>query len=57
MLNTGNPLKMGEHIGITEAQAIKDTEVLQNICRYCDLFFIKNLHPETLEPLTNHTGK
>lgn len=57
VLNTGNPLKMGEHIGITEAQAIKDTEVLQNICRYCDLFFIKNLHPETLEPLTNHTGK
>lgn len=51
VLNTGNPLKMGEHIGITEEQASKDNEVLQNICRYCDLFFIKNLDPHTLEPL------
>lgn len=56
VLNTGNPLKMGEHIGITEAEAIKDTEVLQNICRYCDLFFIKNLDPQTLEPLAKNIG-
>ncbi len=51
VLNTGNPLKMGEHIGITEEQASIDNDVLQNICRYCDLFFIKNIDPKTLEPL------
>lgn len=51
VLNTGNPLKMGEHLGITEEQAAVDNDVLQNICRYCDLFFIKNIDPKTLEPL------
>ncbi len=50
-LNTGNPLKMGEHLGITEEQATKDVNVVQNICLYCDLFFIKNLNAATLEPL------
>lgn len=49
MLNEGQPLKMGEHLGITEEQAKKDNEVVQNICLYCDLFFIKNLDPKTLE--------
>lgn len=48
-LNDGQPLLMGQHLGITEAMAIKDTEVLQNICKYCDLFFIKNIDPITLE--------
>ncbi|MEO6538403.1 MAG: radical SAM protein [Ferruginibacter sp.] len=51
VLNTGDPTKMGEHLGITQEQAKKDTDVLQNICRYCDLFFIKNIDPKTLEPL------
>ena len=51
VLNTGNPLKMGEHIGITADEAKKDLDVVQNICLYCDLFFIKHLNPETLEPI------
>ena len=49
-LNLGEPWKMGEFIGISEEQAKKDTEVVQNICLYCDLFFTKYLDPKTLEP-------
>lgn len=55
-LNTGNPLLMGEHLGISEEQAKKDVDVVQNICLYCDLFFIKNLDAVTLEPLVKLKG-
>lgn len=48
-LNIGEPWQMGEHIGISEEQAKAETEVLQNICLYCDLFFLKNIDPKTLE--------
>ena len=49
-LNEGDPLKMGEHIGISEQKAKEDNEIIQNICLYCDLFFTKYLDPKTLEP-------
>lgn len=51
-LNIGEPWQMGEHIGITEEQAKAETAVVENICLYCDLFFLKNLDPQTLEPKT-----
>lgn len=57
MLNEGEPLKMGEHIGVTEEQAQKDNEVVQNICLYCDLFFTKHLDPKTLEPKVHSNVK
>ena len=46
-LNQGEPWKMGESIGVTEAQARARTEDLQNICRWCDEFF--EHHPAALE--------
>lgn len=49
-LNNGEPWKMGESIGITEAEAKKETEVLENICLYCDSFFARYIDPETLQP-------
>ncbi len=52
-LNDGQPLKMGEHLGTSEEQATKDAEALQNICLYCDFFFLKSLDKETLQPLVN----
>jgi hypothetical protein len=38
-LNDGEPLKMGEHLGISPIEAEKQTEKLKNICLYCDQFF------------------
>ncbi len=38
MLNEGEPLKMGLHLGITEIEARKKNEELKNICLYCDHF-------------------
>ncbi|GAC1706116.1 MAG: hypothetical protein NVS9B7_14090 [Flavisolibacter sp.] len=49
-LNLGDPWQMGKHIGIGEEQAKAETEIVGNICLYCDLFFLKNLDPNTLEP-------
>lgn len=42
-LNEGDPWRMGEHLGVTEADARAKTEVLQNICLYCDAFFMDNM--------------
>lgn len=42
-LNEGDPWRMGEHLGISEAEARKRTEVLQNVCLYCDAFFAENM--------------
>lgn len=39
MLNEGEPLKMGESLGVTKAEAKEKNEELQNICLYCDHFF------------------
>lgn len=49
-LNIGEPWQMGEHIGISKEQAKAETEIVENICLYCDLFFLRNLDPNTLEP-------
>jgi organic radical activating enzyme len=38
-LNAGEPLKMGEYLGISPIEAEKQTEKLKNICLYCDQFF------------------
>ncbi|MBT0607441.1 radical SAM protein [Aequorivita echinoideorum] len=38
MLNDGNPLKMGESLGISEEAAAEKNEELKNICLYCDHF-------------------
>ncbi|MEL7005688.1 MAG: radical SAM protein, partial [Bacteroidota bacterium] len=38
-LDEGDPLKMGEAIGITKEYAQERTEKLQNICLWCDEFF------------------
>jgi organic radical activating enzyme len=38
-LNDGEPLKMGEHLGVSPIEAKKQTEKLKNICLYCDQFF------------------
>jgi hypothetical protein len=47
-LNLGEPWQMGKHIGISEEQAKAETTVVENICLYCDLFFLKNIDGATL---------
>lgn len=42
-LNDGEPWKMGEHLGISVAEAKRRTEKVQNICLYCDEFFRENM--------------
>ncbi len=42
-LNDGEPYKMGEHLGISEAKAKELGEQYQNICLYCDAFFAENM--------------
>jgi len=49
-LNLGEPWQMGKHIGISEEQAKAETAVVENICLYCDLFFLKHVDSKTLEP-------
>lgn len=53
-LNEGAPWKMGEHLGVSEAEARHRTEELQNICLYCDAFFdahLQDLNPDTFRAL------
>lgn len=42
-LNDGEPYKMGEHLGISEAEAIEQGKMVENICLYCDRFFAEHL--------------
>jgi hypothetical protein len=42
-LNDGEPLKMGEHLGVSPIEAEKQTENLKNICLYCDQFFTNHM--------------
>ena len=42
-LNDGEPLKMGEHLGVSLIEAKKQTEELKNICLYCDQFFTNHM--------------
>ena len=48
-LNLGEPWQMGEHIGISVDQAKVETAVVENICLYCDLFFLKHINSKTME--------
>lgn len=42
-LNEGDPWRMGEHLGVTEAEAKAKTKELENICLYCDAFFNEHM--------------
>ncbi len=48
-INEGDPLKMGESIGVPEAYAKERTQKLKNICLWCDEFFEKHYDMEKLE--------
>jgi organic radical activating enzyme len=50
MLDEGNPYKMGESIGITEAHARKRCGELENVCLWCDEFFEQHFDIKTLSP-------
>jgi organic radical activating enzyme len=45
-LNQGDPWKMGESSGVTEAHALARGAALQNVCLWCDEFFAQ--HPESV---------
>lgn len=42
-LNEGDPWRMGEHLGVTEAEARARTRELNNVCLYCDAFFGRHM--------------
>ncbi len=48
-LNEGNPLQMGESVGITKEFAQERTQKLQNICLWCDEFFAKHCKGKLVE--------
>lgn len=53
-LNDGAPWRMGEHLGISEADARARTRELENICLYCDEFFgrhLQDLNSDTFRAL------
>ncbi|MEZ4774486.1 MAG: radical SAM protein [Bacteroidia bacterium] len=49
MLDKGDPYKMGESIGVTEAYAQKRCGELQNVCLWCDEFFDKHYDMKNLK--------
>ncbi|WP_210513825.1 radical SAM protein [Hymenobacter terricola] len=49
-LNQGEPWKMGESVGVTEAHAHARTEELQNVCLWCDEFFGQHQESAILLP-------
>ncbi|WP_051291165.1 radical SAM protein [Pedobacter glucosidilyticus] len=51
-LNDGEPYKMGESIGVSEAYAVERGKKLQNICLWCDEFFDKHYHMDELRAKT-----
>jgi organic radical activating enzyme len=48
-IDKGDPLKMGESVGVSEEYAKKRTAELKNICLWCDEFFDKHYHSEKPE--------
>lgn len=44
-IDRGEPLKMGESLGVSEAYAKERTRELKNICLWCDEFFEKHYEP------------
>lgn len=58
-LNDGDPWRMGEHLGVTEAEAKARTRELENICLYCDAFFndhLQDMNPDTFVELPVVSG-
>lgn len=49
-INEGDPLAMGESFGIARIYAKARTDVLENICLWCDEFFDKHYDIKTLLP-------
>lgn len=47
-INEGDPIRMGEHLGISAAFAKARSEELQNICLWCDEFFEEHFNREDL---------
>jgi len=45
-INEGHPWRLGEPLGIGEAEAKERTAQLGNICLWCDEFFEKHLNPQ-----------
>lgn len=52
-INDGDPLSMGESLGISKAYAMERTDKLQNICLWCDEFFDKHYDIQRLERKAN----
>jgi len=48
-INEGDPLGMGESIGISREYAMERTQALENICLWCDEFFEKHYDGIRLE--------
>jgi len=55
-INAGNPWKMGESVGISEAYAKERTKALKNVCLWCDEFFKKHYDMEKLAPMPAPAG-
>jgi organic radical activating enzyme len=51
-LNEGDPLGMGEHLGVSREEATSKNRELGNVCLYCDHFF--EHHMQHLNPLNDH---
>jgi len=49
-INAGDPIRMGESIGINGDYAQKRTNELKNICLWCDEFFEKHYDIKSLQP-------
>ncbi len=52
-LDQGDPFKMGESIGVTEAHARKRCGELGNVCLWCDEFFTAHYDLKTLQSTTH----
>lgn len=50
-IDQGDPLTMGESIGVSKEYAQKRTNDLKNICLWCDEFFTKHFDMEKMEPI------
>ena len=51
-LNEGDPLGMGESVGISREYAQQRTEQLENICLWCDEFFERHYDIKGMAPRT-----
>lgn len=55
-INEGDPLGMGESVGVPRELAQARAEDLQNVCLWCDEFFREYFDVETLESRFMNTG-